>query len=190
MRTPVLLSLIIAIYSCKEKHESAPITGQDNNFGIKLQAANGFTVYSNSDYGFHFEYPAGWDSSPKDPNVLFIAVEKDPDSSDHFNEGLNISAAPLQGFTMDSIVNANIALAHHFYKNADIKKAVTVNSSGVNCTVLQMPMIVEGMQLITYTAFFEDGTHFYTLTQTFEVNKGEKYEPIVEHVINSFNWNR
>jgi hypothetical protein len=46
----------------------------------------------------------------------------------------------------------------------------------------------QGINLINYSNFFDNGKYLFTLTQTTEIEKIEKYKPIFTDILNSFNW--
>lgn len=155
---------------------------------IKKKQNSEFETHIDKLNGFKIDYPSNWDTTKKDQRITFMATENNPDTSDKFNEGLNITIFPMEGMTLEQMVDKNIEMAKQYYGNPDIKKAKTINANGLDCFILQMKQERHGLLFVTYSGFFENNSKLYTITLTIEANKINKYKPIINSVLHSFDW--
>jgi len=172
MKQIFAIGLLIAIMNC---------TGKKNE--LKFEIHNDLS-------GFSIKYPANWDTTKQDNRVRFMAHEISSDSTDKFNEGLNVSMFQLDGITLDDFVEKNIELTQQRYPNQKIEKKKGKNSNGIEFYSMTIEVEANGMKLINFGTFFSNKNQFYTLTQTIEKDKTTEYQPIVNEVVESFDWTR
>jgi len=187
MRQLLLFGLILVFLSCNNSPKptaNSTSTG-DNQL---LNTGSGFKDYVNRDKGFSLSYPAKWDTILKDSNMVFVAVEHDADTLDKFNEGFNVTVFPNEGLTLSQMVDENIKMLKSYYGNSEIVRTSIKNKNGLDSIILQIKQNSEGIALISYSTFFDNGTHLFTVTATIEEAKKQKYSKIMNTVLNSFNW--
>ncbi len=173
---------IILLFSCTGKVSKDDKVNEAIN---KVEYSN----YLNKQFEFSLNYPSAWDTTKRDNRITFMAVEfNKQDTTDSFNESMNISVFPNEGLTLEELVNENIKLAKQYYVNATITTKEDINENGLKYYQLTLKMNRQGINLINYSTFFDNGKYLFTLTQTTEQEKSEKYKPIFTDVINSFNW--
>jgi hypothetical protein len=183
MRQLLLFGLILSMISCNKSKKNTDSTTAFQNLD---KTDHNYSVYTNKDKGFSISYPTKWDTSRKDPNMVFLAIENDPDTADKFNEAINVSVFPNEELTLEQMVEENIQIAKKYYQNPEIGKTSIKNKNGMNCIVLQIKLNRKGLSLISYSAFFGNEINLFTVTQTIESSKKNKYLPIINTVINSF----
>lgn len=172
MRKILTIVLLAIMISCNDKKND-----------LKLESHEDMS-------GFSIKYPSSWDTTKQDNRVIFMAYEVNADTTDNFNESLNVSMFQVDGIILEDFVDENIRLTQQRYPNQKIEKRKGKNSKGLDFYSIVVDIEANGLSLINNGTFFSNGNKFYTLTQTIEKNKLTEYQPLVDSVVESFDWTK
>lgn len=141
--------------------------------------------------GFAIEYPESWvkiDTMPQ-PYLLLAVKENNPDTSDKFNESMNLIKLPNEGKSLRQIVDQNLEMIKQYRPDYKVSQSNFETKKGLETILIKAEFEEQGVNLSTTSVFFINSSFLYTLTQTVETSKTEEYKEIFGHSINSFEWN-
>jgi hypothetical protein len=135
---------------------------------------------------FQIDYPEKWDTANVDRSMAFIVREDFTDSLDIFAEGVSISVLDNQGYSLEEIVEQNIAITKQYLPDAIIHRTEFVSENEIRGIQLKLKFDAENLQLANTAYFFMNNNHLYTITQSAERSKEEAYEEVFKTMVNSF----
>ncbi len=146
----------------------------------------GYQTHIDTKNNFQIDYPEDWDTANVDRSMAFIVREDFTDSLDIFPEGVSISVLDNQGYSLEEIVEQNIAITKQFLPDAIIHRKEFISENEIRGIQLSLKFDVENLQLANTAYFFMNNNHLYTITQSAERSKEDAYQEIFKKMVNSF----
>lgn len=145
-----------------------------------------WTTYENKTVGMTFSYPAHWDTTAQDSRIVFMAAEVNEDTSDLFNENLNLSIAKGNGSSLTEVLDQNFnAVKAQFGDLPTLKRGELTNAKGVDLGYITFIHETHGLELNHYSYFFTDGDLMYCLTIGGEEKKDNIYRILRDEIVQS-----